>query len=211
MSSVKSVAPMWGSSRVSLDAVFTRSRTNWPCGDTVRTSVRARLVSRRVCDLDPAARCDPGLGSDEVVLGATIAGIEWTRKRASTAFDDRVEFVAVRHALFVHPEGPPRLGRAIEIQLDQAEMGDAGPRAILRRGRGAQAFVRVVDALRDELRRLPGRDAGTAAPDQRGGELVRRRTYISCAAGWTSRVSMTWRAHAITAWHTVSVSAAPSS
>ncbi len=68
-----------------------------------------------------------GERGDEVVVGTTVAGFRRAPERAA-AFDDLgLEIVERRRAVRLLADRLPRLGRAVEVQLDEAKVADERP------------------------------------------------------------------------------------
>jgi len=132
-------------------------------GPAVHLAARAPGVQG---EFDHRAACIvTALHGDEVVAGAAITGLQRPRQRTTPGNDLRQKVEALRIGRRQGLQRVVRLGRAVEIKLDQLQVCHHRPV-----GR-SQPFIRLAHALRDGLRRRADVHTGTAGADQRRCQL----------------------------------------
>ena len=112
--------------------------------------------------------------ADEVVVGAAVAGVQRPAQAAGAKPHRIVHVVSVLGRGLQALQFAPGLAGAVQVQLHQLQARNQGPRRVVAALVGLKhALVGVGHALGDGPRRRAGRDAKTAAAQQRGGHLHR--------------------------------------
>ena len=140
---------------------------NERAGDPAPAHLRAGelCVECVFADRFPVGRRGSRLDRDQGIVGSPVAGHERPLKTSCCRRDEFVDHVPAGRNPLLHSQCMPRLGRPIEIQLDEAEVGHAGPVGV--GTRVLQQSVRLERALYHLPRGVGSGHARTTAAHQR--------------------------------------------